>query len=561
MPVLFWLALSTFASEDLACIAAGTLIAQGSIGFWQGALACLAGIFAGDVMLMISGRVLGARVAGRLAPPEKLAEASSWISRRGLVVALASRFTPGTRLATYLAAGVLRVNPWKFSAYLLLAAALWTPPLVWISSRLGEQVLRGTVRAATISVVAAAALLLVARVALDFRRRRRFVGRLLRVIRWEFWPAWIAYLPLIPYLLYLACKHRSLTLFTAANPGIESGGFVGESKSRILSQLDVCAGAVASFRTFESASDLVNPFGFPVVIKPDIGERGAGVVIARSDEQLREAAASMHGRFILQQYVPGIEFGVFYYRYPDEERGRVFSITAKHSPSVTGDGHRTVEELILADTRAVCLAGAYLAANSDIAQTTPPNGGRIQLVEIGSHCRGSVFLDGTALLTPAIEQRIEEISRAHSGFYFGRYDVRAESVEAFQRGDFLVIELNGVSSEATHIYDPRVPVWQAYRTMFHLWRTAFQIGAANRRLGASPCCILALRKTLYPRISFLPGFRRGAVGAPRANDAGPDARPRGGFRDWRTRSRSADHGHIGRAQRSRAGEYVTSRIL
>jgi len=38
-------------------------------------------------------------------------------------------------------------------------------------------------------------------------------------------------------MLYLGLKHRSLTVFTAANPGIASGGFVGESKSGILAKL------------------------------------------------------------------------------------------------------------------------------------------------------------------------------------------------------------------------------------------------------------------------------------------------------------------------------------
>ena len=42
----------------------------------------------------------------------------------------------------------------------------------------------------------------------------------------------------------------------------------------------------------------------------------------------------------------------------------------------------------------------------------------------------------------------------------------------------------GVTAEATHIYDPRYRVWQAYRVLFEQWRAAFAIGAANRQRGA-----------------------------------------------------------------------------
>jgi hypothetical protein len=76
------------------------------------------------------------------------------------------------------------------------------------------------------------------------------------------------------------------------------------------------------------------------------------------------------------------------------------------------------------------------------------------------------------------------VARRFDGFYFGRFDVRAASADAFARGEFTVIELNGVTSEPTHIYDPAVSVFGAYRALFDQWSTAFAIGAANARAGA-----------------------------------------------------------------------------
>ena len=45
LTVLFWLALSTLISEDLACVTAGILISHGTIGFIPGVAACVFGIF------------------------------------------------------------------------------------------------------------------------------------------------------------------------------------------------------------------------------------------------------------------------------------------------------------------------------------------------------------------------------------------------------------------------------------------------------------------------------------------------------------------------------------
>ncbi len=82
---------------------------------------------------------------------------------------------------------------------------------------------------------------------------------------------------------------------------------------------------------------------------------------------------------------------------------------------------------------------------------------------------------------------MDRVSRAYEGFYFGRYDVRANSIEDFRTARGLrILELNGVTSEATHIYDPQRGLLAAYRTLCRQWQLAFEIGAANNRLGVVP---------------------------------------------------------------------------
>ena len=145
------------------------------------------------------------------------------------------------------------------------------------------------------------------------------------------------------------------------------------------------------------------------------------------------------------------------------------------------------------------MASAYERVAKRPLDSIPAKGEPVQLVEIGSHCRGTIFLDGSHWITPALNSAIDRVSQEHPEFYVGRYDVRAESVEALQRGEFWVIELNGVSAEATHVYDPDVSLREAYRVMRLHWRTAFEIGAINRARGFPPMKLATLLRLVLPR--------------------------------------------------------------
>ena len=336
------------------------------------------------------------------------------------------------------------------------------------------------------------------------RARLKFLGWWKRLYRWEFWPPYLFYPPVIAYIAYLGIRYRSWTLFTAANPGIPAGGFVGESKHAIFDHLrdagqwlpcstllpcGVPAQRVAEAEEFMRRHLLQ----FPVVLKPDAGQRGSGVAIIRSLETLCEYLTHAAFPVILQEYVRGDEYGVFYYRYPGDGSGRVFSVTEKRMPVLAGDGQHTLEELILADDRAVCMSDFYLRKNLNRSQQVPAAGESVQLVEIGTHCRGAIFLDGGDTITPALEEVIDRIARSFEGFFFGRFDIRVPSRQDLMAGrNMKVIELNGVTSEATHIYDPKLSLFDAYRVLFEQWRIAFEIANLNRSRGVRPTPVFEL---------------------------------------------------------------------
>ena len=232
------LALGTLVSEDLACIAAGLLIARGDVSVWLGVAGCCAGILAGDVGLWGIGRLfgqmslrwrwLGAHVTS--AGGSKLRE---WLEGHAGAAIIGSRFLPGSRVPLYVMAGVLRMSGERFTGWAALATLLWTPPLVLLSAAFG-----GTVATRLPWVLTAAALAAVAARWLGSASRRARIGaRLARWARWEFWPMWLFYAPVALHIARLAWRYGGITTITAANPGIPDGGTVGESKADILGKL------------------------------------------------------------------------------------------------------------------------------------------------------------------------------------------------------------------------------------------------------------------------------------------------------------------------------------
>lgn len=535
--VMLLLAAATLVSEDLTCIAAGIMASQGRLSFALATLGCFAGIFVGDLLLYFAGRWIG-RPALK-APPLKwmisagdLDRSSEWFNRQGAKVILLSRFLPGTRLPSYFAAGALETSFRLFAFYFLIACAIWTPMLVGLSMLLGGELVESALPGGGLLSIVLAVLLIWIAVrllvrAMTHRGRRLLLSTWRRLTRWEFWPAPIFYLPVAVRIAGLMIRYRSLTVFTAANPAIPGGGFIDESKTQILEGLAGTPEFLPHWtfidhrkpagERFDHAISFMKSRGldYPIVLKPDAGQRGSGVAIIRDDIQLRNYLELADYDALLQEYVQGDEFGIFYYRYPDDRSGRIFAITEKRFPVVVGDGKRTLEQLILDDDRAVCMAEYLLRLHASRLNQRIPAGREFRLVELGTHSRGALFLDGGRIATPELEQAIDRISSGFEGFHFGRYDIRTGSLDELMAGrGFRVIELNGVTSEATSIYDPSNSVLDAWRVLFSQWRIAFEIGDRNRKLGARPAAALELIASILRYRNKSTAHERFAAGPP-----------------------------------------------
>ena len=498
--------LSTFVLEDVAAVGAGLLLASGILAWPMAFGACFTGIWIGDAGLYGFARVVGRNwfeksSLGRFSA--RVEESEHWFARRGNWILIFSRLLPGARLPTYLAAGFLRLPLNRFLLITGAASLIWTLLVLLAVQALGAKVLfwLGSVRQAgwvwLLSLLWLFAGLQVAKRFAASGGLKRLTTGLARWLHWEFWPAWIFYTPVGFYCLWLAIKYRSLTLPTAANPGIFSGGIIGESKMATLEKLmatspeftaeaELLAGSTPEARLC-SLREICQRrgIGYPFILKPDVGQRGAGVKLIQSEDQAIAYLKLTPAPLLLQRYAPGPhEVGIFYYRFPNESRGHIFAITEKVFPVLAGDGRSTISALIWADPRARFMAAKYLQRLKGREREILPLGARLKLVEAGNHAQGCIFRDGMNLCTPELVDRIDFISQKIPGFYIGRYDVRYSTDDDLRFGENLqIVELNGAASEVTSIYDARNSVFAAYRTLFRQWELVFAIGAANRKLG------------------------------------------------------------------------------
>ena len=336
----------------------------------------------------------------------------------------------------------------------------------------------------------------------------------------EFWPAPLFYAPVAAYWAWQALRYRSITLPSIANPLMEFGGLCGESKVDLFESMSPEGRKwLAPYVSLERgpqaqlAEDLARLLGlaeeaglaFPLVAKPDIGCHGAGVQLVHDAEELRRYLGAFPSRArVLLQFLVKCEgeAGIFYVRRPAERTGRIFSMTLKFFPQVTGDGTSTLKKLILEDPRAGRAPHLYLGRHAARLNWVPARGERVRLVFAGNHCKGAAFRDGRDLITPALTERVDWLARTIPGFHFGRFDVRFSSLAELRAGHgFTAIEFNGGGSEAIHIWDPDMQLTQAYRDLFRQVHLLFEIGASHRARGYVPDSIPALaRSWLHERV-------------------------------------------------------------
>lgn len=313
----------------------------------------------------------------------------------------------------------------------------------------------------------------------------------IRLWHWEYWPIYIFNIPVVFTWLWHSLRSRDFFFFTLTNPGIETGGFFGESKSTILQYIP---------DEFKPITVLIKPafdekkvneifaqsgLTFPVIAKPEIGERGWLIKKINDIEELRAYLNAHRIDIILQTYVEfPLELSIMVFSLPDGSEAKVTSICEKHFLSVEGDGISTIEQLILKNERALFQFEKLTQKLGDGIKHVLGPGQHLLLESIGNHCLGTMFLNRNHQIDEAIRAQMVKLLATMPGVFYGRFDLRVSSWESLRQGkDIRVLEFNGTSSDPAHIYQPGFSLFQAYKDILYHWRVMYVIAKQNKKAG------------------------------------------------------------------------------
>ena len=483
----------TFILEDVALISSLVLIGEGKISVFGAFWALFLGISIGDIGLYFIGRFAAALgLERRINQSKKLKFTLAKLKDSAFMnyIICGSRLIPGTRLPTYLAAGILRFPFTKFVGLTVLSVGTWVAFALLAGKTLHYFLMDNLL----LFVILLFAFLTLAKnvipLIFDQWQRKACKHSWRKWLSFEFWPAWFFYIPIALWYVFLSIRHRSFLIPFYANPNIANAGLLGESKWDFLVHLDSNHPAtlksvkVKKNTGFDEWLSIVedNSFQFPFILKPDVGQRGFGVRIIRDEFDLTEYLLLSDFDILIQELATNQnEAGVFYIRYPQEKTGKLFSITDKEFPFIVGDGKTKLGDLILSDKRSRIIAPTYFERLHEKLDIVPVAGEKIQLAECGNHCQGAIFLNGEQLMSTELLNSIESLARRIPHFYFGRFDIRYANPFDLRAGEFQIIEINGAGAEATHIWDAKTKLIEAYKTLFTQWKILFEIGDQVKR--------------------------------------------------------------------------------
>jgi hypothetical protein len=312
-----------------------------------------------------------------------------------------------------------------------------------------------------------------------------------KVFNWELWPFDLIYAPVGIVWLFYSIKARSLYFFTPSNPTLIFGGFEAGGKMEMYQQLPDGSYPktilVTSSQTIDNIKKEINANGFdyPFVAKPDEAMQGVLFRVIETEEELIKYHNIVGVNYIIQTFIDlPMEFSVFYIRYPGETNGKVTGFILKDYLHVTGDGKKTVKQLVNEHPKAMHRLTEMKKKHEANWSSIPKGGENYYLSVAGNHNRGAKFIN----LHKEIDQRLHDVfdrlNNKSKNFFYGRYDLKCTSLEDLKNGkNIIIIEYNGAGAEPNHIYDCGMSYGKALKVIAAHWRDMYRIGKINNKNG------------------------------------------------------------------------------
>jgi hypothetical protein len=312
------------------------------------------------------------------------------------------------------------------------------------------------------------------------------------ILNWEKWHYHLKYIPLYPAWIWYCLRSGSWWFFTASNPTLTFGGFEGESKKEMYEQLPQGSYPksiyISPSMPFIDVEEKMknHDFVYPLVVKPDIGMMGFLFRKIDSAEQLKSYHVKIPVDYIIQELVNyPLEISVFYYRFPGEEKGTITGFLKKELLEVTGDGKSTLGELMLQLlSRPGFKINEWRIKHAARLPDIIPVGEVFRISWVANLSRGGKLIHLTDQKDDALLKVFDELSHYTKHFYYGRYDIKCESIDELKKGKkFSILEFNGSGAEPHHVYGSGNNLFQAYTIILHHWKMLYKISKANNKRG------------------------------------------------------------------------------
>ena len=337
----------------------------------------------------------------------------------------------------------------------------------------------------------------------------------IKLFNWEYWPMSITNIPVGLIYLWFAIRARNPFFFTTVNPVIETGGLFGESKINILNRIPKKVLPITVFVKKETDFQAivlklnVAKLSYPIIAKPDVGERGTLVSKIKSEQELKAYWNKNKIDFLIQEFVGlPLEWAVMNHRFPNSKVGKITSICVKEPLKVVGDGFSSVRELMDDYPRARFQLERFEKEFPNILTQIPKNEEVILLEPIGNHCRGTMFLNGNDLIDEELTASFNEVAFQMADIFYGRFDIKCASLEAAKKGEFKILEYNGVGAEPAHIYDPSYPLLKKYRDVYRHWKIIYKIYKIQKKKGVKPMTLRAVFESFKVYKKYMASLKR-----------------------------------------------------
>ena len=314
---------------------------------------------------------------------------------------------------------------------------------------------------------------------------------LYKITHWENWNYQLKYIPIGPVWIWYCIRSRNPWFFTASNPTLTFGGFEGEGKKEMYEQLPPDSYPKTIYinptQAFAAVEKMLtdNGFSYPFIAKPDVGMMGFMVRKISTVAQLELYHSTISIQYIIQNLVEyPVEVAIFYYRLPNNAKGTISGMLKKEPAYITGNGIDTIDRLMENNEHIRFKLEELKKRNTLQLQHILPAGERYNLSLASNRSQGGMLQGIDEEIDEKLKNLLDSWSHYSGKFYYGRYDIKCNSVTSLKEGkDFSILEFNGAGAGVQHILANNYSLFKAMGIILHHWKIMFQIARYNQKQG------------------------------------------------------------------------------